>query len=252
MSRLSDWLDSAPLVIAHRGASAAAPENTLAAFELAVDLGAEAVELDAKCTLDGEIVCFHDRTLQRTTGASGTLGSRSLDDLHRLDAGRWRGEKFRGEKIPTLSDVLAAVGGRVLVNIELTDYWGDQPRLTAGAVGVVRRHGLERRVLFSSFQSRALRAAESLAPEIPRAHLVGPTWLTYRDRLSQRRASVQAEHPHVSLADPERIDAIHRTGKRVHVYTVDEGEAMDRLWKWGVDGLITNLPDVARARRSQL
>jgi glycerophosphoryl diester phosphodiesterase len=246
---VSDWSDAAPLVIAHRGASAVAPENTLLAFEQAARLGADAIELDAKRSRDGEVVCLHDRTLRRTAGAAGTPGSRTLDELRSYDVGGWMGEVFFGQRIPTLSEVLECVGRRLLVNIELTDYWADQRRLAEAAVEIVQRHRLERRVLFSSFQSKALVAAEARAPEIPRARLVGPAWLAWRDRFSLRRAEVQAEHPHESLALPERIAAIQRAGRRVHVYTVDDPEAMKRLWGWGVDGLITDLPDVARRMR---
>jgi glycerophosphoryl diester phosphodiesterase len=246
---VSDWSDAAPLVIAHRGASFVAPENTLLAFEQASRLGADAIELDAKRSRDGEVVCFHDRTLRRTAGADGTPGSRTLAELRSYDVGRWMGEAVSGQRIPTLSEVLESVGRRLLVNIELTDYWADQPRLAEAVVKIVHRHSLEQRVLLSSFQSSALVAAEAWAPEMPRARLVGPTWLAWRDRFSLRRAGVQAEHPHESLALPERIAAIRRAGKRVHVYTVDDPQAMKRLWSWGVDGLITDLPDVAHQMR---
>src|SRR3972149_2936611 len=155
------WFDAAPLVIAHRGASAAAPENTLLAFEQAVQLGAEAIELDAKRTRDGEVVCFHDRTLLRTTGVAGTPGSRTLGELRTYDVGAWKGEAFGGQRVPTLSEVLEAVGWRILVNIELTDYWADQPQLAEAVVAILRRHRLERRILVSSFQSSALVAAEA-------------------------------------------------------------------------------------------
>lgn len=246
MDNRSEWLEASRLVIAHRGASAVAPENTLEAFELAADLGAEAIELDAKLSADGEAVAFHDRTLGRTTGARGTPGGRTLAELRVLEAGAWKAEAYRGVRIPTLSEILEAVGRRLLVNIELSDYWARQARLVERVVAVVRRHRLEQRVLFSSFQSSALVAAERLAPEIARGHLVGPTWLAYRDRPSLRRAEVQAEHPHESLVLPEKIASIHKAGKRVHVYTVDDPEVMRRMWQWGVDGLITDLPDLAR------
>src|SRR3989337_390960 len=94
MKPTSDWIDAAPLVIAHRGASAAAPENTLLAFELAVQLGAEALGPAAQRTRDGEVICFHDRTLLRTTGVAGTPGSRTLAELRTYDAGAWKGEAF--------------------------------------------------------------------------------------------------------------------------------------------------------------
>jgi glycerophosphoryl diester phosphodiesterase len=249
MPPTSEWLAAAPLVIAHRGASVVAPENTMAAFEAAVRLGAEAIELDAKLSRDDQVVCFHDRTLARTTGAKGAPGGLLLQELRALDAGAWKDESFRGARIPTLAEVLESVGGRALVNIELTDYWSDQPRLVAAAVADVRRHGLGRRVLFSSFQSRALVAAEALAPDIPRAHLIGPTPLAYRDRFALRRASLHAFHLHVSLAGSRRITSIHDSGRRVHIYTVDEPEEMRRLWGEGVDGIFTDLPDQARRAR---
>ena len=249
MVTTSRWLEAAPLVIAHRGASLVTPENTLAAFRQALRLGAEAVELDAKLTRDGEVVCFHDRTLERTTGARGRPGDLTLAELRSLDAGRWKGDAFAGEKIPTLDEVLESMRGRALVNVELTDYWADQPMLAARTVAAVRRHAAERDVLFSSFQTGALTAVERIAPEIPRAHLNGPTWLAYRDRFVLRRADVQALHLHESLVRPERVDSVHRSGRRLHVYTVDAPETMARLWAEGVDGLITDAPDEALRTR---
>src|SRR3990170_1910122 len=250
MDSRSAWLDAAPLVIAHRGASAVAPENTLPAFEQAAALGAEAVELDAKRTLDGEVVAFHDRTLHRTTGGEGSVGSRSLRDLRRLDAGAWKSDAFRGTPIPTLGEVLETVGRRLLVNVELSDYWGVQARLVERVVEIVRAHRMTGRVLFSSFDSGALAVARQLAPEIPRGHLFGPTPLAYRDLL-RRRVPVAALHPHESRVRRDRIEAAHRSGRRVHVYTVLQEERMRTFWAWGVDGLITDLPDVARRVRDE-
>ena len=244
------WLAAGPLVIAHRGASAQAPENTLPAFELAVKLGAEAVELDAKRTLDGHVVAFHDRTLVRTTGAEGSIAAWTLGELRKLDAGAWKSEAFRGARIPTLSEVLETIGRRLLVNVELSDYGGAQDRLVELIVDTVRAHRMADRVLFSSFDSGALAAAQRMAPEIPRGHLFGPTPLAYRDLL-RRRVPVAALHPHESRVRPDRIGAAHRSRRRVHVYTVLDEERMRTFWSWGVDGLITDLPDLARRTRDQ-
>jgi len=250
MDLRSAWLEPAPLVIAHRGASAIAPENTLTAFERAIILGADAIELDAKRTLDGEVVAFHDATLRRTTGADGSVASRTLHELRSLDAGAWKSEAFRGERIPTLSEVLESVGRRLLVNIELSDYLGAQASLVEKVVAIVQAHRMSERVLLSSFDSGALASAAKLAPEISRAHLFGPTWLAYRD-LFRRKAPVAALHPHESRVQKHRIEAAHRSGRRVHVYTVLEEERMRAFWAWGVDGLITDLPDVARRVRDE-
>jgi glycerophosphoryl diester phosphodiesterase len=237
-------MDSAPLVIAHRGASAAAPENTLPAFERAIALGAEGIELDAKRTRDGVVIAFHDPTLRRTTGMEGRPGEYDWPVLQRAEAGAWMSTEFGGVRIPSLDEIFETVGSRALINVELSDYWADQRWLAEGVVASVVHHGLERRVLLSSFQSSALRAAHRLAPEIPRGRLFGPTWLSYRDRWPQRRAPIDAEHPHDSRITSPRIADAHRKGRRLHAYTVNDPDRMRELWAWGIDGIITDLPEV--------
>src|SRR6266496_640164 len=108
-----------PIVFAHRGASAHAPENTIAAFELALAQNADAIELDVKLTADGHVVVIHDSTVDRTTGSRGRVKDLSLAQLRSLDAGSFFSEKYRGEKIPTLEEVLEAVGKRTIINVEL-------------------------------------------------------------------------------------------------------------------------------------
>ncbi len=250
VNRPSMWLSAAPLVIAHRGASAVAPENTLPGFARAVDLGADAVELDAKLTLDGQVVAFHDRTLVRTTGAEGSIGSWPLTELRTLDAGAWKSEAFRGVRIPTLSEVFETLDYRLLVNVELSDYWGAMVPLVEQVVRIVGEHRMTDRVLLSSFDSGALAAAQRMAPEIARGHLFGPTPLAYRDLL-RPKVPVMALHPHESRVRPNRIAAAHRSHRRVHVYTVLDEARMRTLWSWGVDGLITDLPDLARRTRDE-
>ena len=117
-----------PTIFAHRGASAHAPENTLASFELAVTQGAEAIELDAKLTADGQIVVFHDQTVNRTTNGSGKVLELPLAALKELDAGHWFDTSFQGITIPTLEEVFEAVGRKIFINVELTNYAspGDQ------------------------------------------------------------------------------------------------------------------------------
>jgi len=111
-----------PAVIGHRGASAAAPENTLAAFNLAVLLGADAVELDAKLSKDDVPVVMHDPTVDRTTDGRGRVADLTLADLKKLDAGSWKDAKYTGERAPTLAEVFEAVGSRLWINVELTNY----------------------------------------------------------------------------------------------------------------------------------
>jgi glycerophosphoryl diester phosphodiesterase len=150
------WFSDAPLVIAHRGASLVAPENTIAAFNRAVELGADAIELEAKLTLDGHVVVHHDQTLERTTNGAGKLLTRSLDELKLLDAGFRFQSSFAGERIPTPKEVLEEIGERVLINIELTNYASPADDLPRVVVKLVKDQRLENRVLLSSFNPLAL------------------------------------------------------------------------------------------------
>ncbi len=137
-SSSSEWWARRPLVIAHRGAARLAPENTLTAFRLAADLGADAVELDARLTADGEVVVLHDKLLDRTTNGSGLVSRRTRQELQTLDAGAKSGPGFAGERIPTLDQVFEAVGSRVLINVELKNYDSAFDRLVATVAARVR------------------------------------------------------------------------------------------------------------------
>lgn len=147
-------------VIAHRGASACYPENTIPAFEAAVELGAHMIELDVQLSRDGEVVVSHDETLARCTDGRGTVAGRSLAELKWLDAGSWFGKDFEGTKIPTLEEVLSLCRGRIAVNVEIkTEAVTD--RVAGGieekCLDLVAARGMGSQVVFSSFDPRALR-----------------------------------------------------------------------------------------------
>lgn len=241
----SKWFESAPRVIAHRGASQRAPENTLRAFTSAVALGADAVELDTRLTRDGAVVIHHDWTLDRTTDGAGRLDRHTLAELERLDAGKRFGPEFTGERIPTLERVFETLGETVLYDIELSNYRRPFNRLPEAVVALVRRHGLEDHVLMSSFNPIALRRVEALAPQLPRGLLLmrrEPRWM----RGPLGAGSVDFRQLHDNLASDETIDGVHREGRKVHVWVVNDRHRMRDLLAWGVDGLITDLPEVAR------
>jgi glycerophosphoryl diester phosphodiesterase len=243
----SDWWQSAPLVIAHRGASHGAPENTLAAFRLAADSGADAIELDARLSCDGAVVVVHDSTLERTTNGTGPVSERNLTELKSLDAGAEFGAAFAGEPIPLLDEVFEAVGQRVLINVELKDYedmW--DLRLAKAVVGLVRHHGLERRVLVSSFAPFGLRTVRRLAPEVPLALLLWPDEKKWMEFAVRRLAPFEACHSHQRMTDSRTIAAEHARGRRVNVWTVNDEDRMRELLLLGADGLITDAIDVAR------
>ena len=140
-----------PAIFAHRGASAHAPENTLAAFKTALEQGADAIELDAKLSSDGIVVAIHDESVNRTTGAPGLVSQTSLAGLRALDAGSFLSDKFCGEKIPTLEEVFEAVGQRTFINVELTNYKTPDDHLIESVCMLVRKFRMQERVLFSSF-----------------------------------------------------------------------------------------------------
>ena len=240
------WSRNAPLVIAHRGASVYAPENTIAAFRLAAELGADAVELDAKLTADGQIIVHHDRTLDRTTNGTGLIQARTLAELRHLDAGSHFNSSYSGERIPTLNEVFRAVADRLLINIELSNYASPFDRLPEAVVKLIREFSLEKRVLLSSFNPVGLMKARKLAPEIQLGLLVvdkEPRWLR---AFFNMIAPHEAIHPSIALVSEEMIEDQHRQGCWVNVWTVNELEDIKRLVHLSVEGVITDVPDLAR------
>ena len=232
-----------PLIIAHRGASHYAPENTLASFRLAVSQHADAVELDAKLTRDGYIVVMHDDTIDRTTGRHGAVREMDWQVLRGVNAGGKPGDAET--TIPLLEDVLRAVASDVFVNIELTNYaarFDDLPYLVAD---MVKRLGVVDRVWVSSFNPVALRRFARRLPEVPVGFLVDPkrTWVYPVFRHFVPHAIVE---PHLSLVSEQAIRHWHAQGKAVMVYTVNDADDMRRLFSWGVDGIFTDDPPLAR------
>ena len=222
---------------AHRGASAHAPENTLAALELAVAQGAEMAEVDAQLSADGQVVLIHDETLDRTTSGSGTVASVSLELLRGLDAGAWFGEVWWGEKIPTLAEVLDAVGTRLTLNIELKGAAG--PELEQAVVRLVNGAGLADRCLLTSFDHARIDRLASADHRFQLGYIIGQeAW-----RAELLAAPVQVLSVERRQVDAALVAAAHEVGKEVHVWTVNEEEEMRAMIGLGVDAVITNYPD---------
>ena len=242
----SEWMLRAPLVVGHRGALRFAPENTLAGFRRAAELGADGIELDAKLTADGVVVCHHDRTLDRTTNGQGRVLDWTWESLRRLDAGSRFDAAFAGEPIPSLEQVLRELGNRVLFNVELTNYGSPRDRLPEAVLDLVASLRLERRVLLSSFNTIALRRAARLRPRLPLALLLR------KDQGPLRRAVFPWIAPHEalnigeSLVTPEGVQWLLRRRKRVFVWTVNDPDRARHLLSLGIHGLITDAPDVVR------
>lgn len=235
-----------PLVLGHRGASADAPENTLAAFSLALAQGADGVELDVRRCATGEVVVFHDADAGRIAGVALEIARTPLAELRALDAGRWKGEAFRGERIPTLREALRAMPG-AFVNVELKAA-GRDLGLAAATARVIEEADAGGRVIVSSFDYRLVMAFRLAAPRIPTGLLFDEespgrlaTWL------GVRLLGAVAVHPGRRLVTPERAAAWRARGLAVNVWTVDSGEEARRLAALGAGAIITNVPGRIRA-----
>lgn len=237
-----------PFLIGHRGSPAHAPENTLASFEMAATQGADAIEFDVKLSADGEVIILHDPTVDRTTNGKGRVNRLALPALQRLDAGSWFSKRFAGERIPTLESVCAALGQRLYLNIELTNYTTPFDALVVKVANIVQEYHLQDRVLLSSFFPHNLSLAQRLLPETPCALLTWPGWKgRWVIPLALRSRRYWAIHPHLSQVTPTLVQQAHAVGKRVHVWTVNEADDIRRMADWGVDAIFTD--DVERARR---
>ncbi|MCI0478169.1 MAG: glycerophosphodiester phosphodiesterase [Anaerolineales bacterium] len=235
-----------PLVIAHRGASAYAPENTLAAFNLAFEMGADGIELDVSLTQDGVPVVLHDDTVDRTTNGRGAINQLTLAQVQQLDASN-KMEKYRGEKSPTLEQVLRAVSARGIVNIELKNLTLKYDGVEAATLAAIENAGALARVMVSSFNPLALRRMYQLDPRIPRGLLYRPNLPIYLRRAWLRPlAHPTAMHPHYSMITRAFMTWARGKGYQVNTWTVDDPEETKRLIDLGVDGIITNKPDALR------
>ena len=247
----SDWLSprNRPLNVGHRGASAAAPQNTLAAFRKAVELGADGVELDVQLSADGAVVVIHDFTVDKTTNGTGRVADKTLAELKALDAGSRFSPQFAGERIPTLAEVFEAIDGRLMVNVELkapSQNWNTA--LVAPVLEIVRRYGMQAKVIFSSFNPHVLYAMKQLAPDIPAGALYAPDSPVYvRRAWLEPFISHEARHPHYSMLTGPIIQWYHAHGLRINTWTVDDPEEMRRLVAAGADSIITNKPDVLKS-----
>jgi glycerophosphoryl diester phosphodiesterase len=243
---------SQPVIFAHRGASAHAPENTLTAFELALAQNADAIELDAKLSADGHAVVIHDSTVDRTTGSGGRVKDLSLKQLQSLDAGSFFSEKYRGEKIPSLEEVFEAVGKRTFINVELTNYTTPRDSLVETVCILVKKFELQKHILFSSFFASNLSKARAYLPEVPRALLAFGGWLgAWARSFGFNFGRYQALHPYLTDVSSQQVQRVHRLNRRVHVWTVNAAEDMRRLFHWSVDGIFTDDPQLAVQIRNE-
>ena len=246
--KLANLYPRTPLVFGHRGASAYAPENTLAAFRLALEQGADGIELDVILSADSVPVVIHDDTLDRTTSGHGPVSRLTLGELKRLAAGypaRF-GAQFSAERIPTLAEVFETCGAQTVINIELKHDRSPGRQLAGRVVELIHAHGRPGRIIVSSFQFSSLGRVKALAPDLPVGLLyVAPVFGPRLAHCLARSLPHAAHHPSAAGLTARGIAWYHQQGLRVNVWTVDDEAELRRLALAGVDGLITNRPDVA-------
>src|SRR5690625_2310658 len=226
------------LVIGHRGASVEAPENTMASFQAASDGGADGSELDCQMTKDGHLVVLHDPTLERTTDGTGWVHERTLAEIKALDAGRKFDERFAGESVPALTDVLQFVRGKCFVNIEIKNLPIRHPSIEEELLRVVRSTGFPLDALVvSSFDHHCLQKFSLLEPNLQTASLFA------HDPVAPLEAYPgKIVHPHWSVVDETFMQRARNVGRSVNVWTVNDPRIWTRMINLGVNGIMTDDP----------
>lgn len=234
-----------PMVVAHRGNSGVAPENTLIAIRQGVEAGAEMVEIDVQRTADGTLIVFHDAVLGRTTNGSGKVSAFTYEELSRLDAGSWMGSEYAGEPIPLLSDVLAYLRGRAYLNIELKRHPGgndpDGARFLDDVLGALHDAGVLGQVLMSSFDHELLARAREVEPAVPCAVILHP-----EDRALPSERALPVGAKAVVLGKHQLSHARMADAREHHlpvgVYTINTPDEALRAAQYGARALVSNFP----------
>ena len=234
-----------PLLIAHRGASADAPESTIAAFELALEQGADGLELDVHLSADGHPVVIHDFTLERTTDGAGPVSALRVRELKRLDAGGWHDRRFHGQRIQTLQEVLERFRDRTRFWLELKGGPALYPGLEERVVSTIEIYDVVDRVVVQSFDPAAILEVRALNREIRVGAVVARAPL---DRAVLVPGTVDAVCPALAACSAGLIGEVRQAGLDCHAWTVNEPAQVDRLVGWGVSGIITDRPGALRAR----
>ncbi len=232
-----------PLFIAHRGLSAHYPENTLAAFKGAIAAGAHMIELDVCLSKDRQLVVIHDETVDRTTHGTGAVKTLTLLQLSRLDAGSWFDPRFHAERLPTLDQVLNAVKGHLLVNIEIKpeafEDQGPADAVERQVLDLVLKKNMRDDILVSSFEWQVLESLRKMDPGIALG-LLSDVPADDSLRYWYRRVKGYSWHPDYRVVTQHQVDSLHDLGARVFPYAVD-GEIDTRgMLAMGVDGLIVD------------
>lgn len=236
-----------PLIMAHRGASGNAPENTMAAFQLAVDEGADGIELDVHLSKDGEIVVIHDDTLNRTTNGTGNVHEKDLAELKTYDAGSWFDPKFSEERIPLLQEVIDILPESVFLNIEIKNSPIVHTGIEQKLVDLLEKNNRLNDTIISSFDHESLYTIKKLAPELKIGIIYNVNFANTLEYVKTfKEAEVYSLHPNYKIIYNRDIDPFLDAGLQVYPYTINDEQLAKDLHAKGVNGLITNYPTKIR------
>lgn len=227
-------------VMAHRGASTEAPENTMAAFQKAIDDMADYIELDVQLTNNGEVIVMHDSNAYRTTGVDANIVNMTYKEVKTLDAGSWFSDEYVGENVPSLKEVLELTQGKIKLNIELKPA-DNGTALAKNTVRIIEKYNMVNDCVITSFSESTLKAVKTYNQEIKVGYILSAAYGDFYDMKNVDFFSVNA-----AFLSKRTIDAIHNSGKRVYAWTVNNKESIKNLTNKGVDGIITDNPVLAR------
>jgi len=236
--------DSHVLNLGHRGAREVAPENTLASFLKAIELGADGVELDVMLSRDGQVVVIHDSSVDRTTDGTGRVNELSLAELKALDAGSWFSGEYAGERIPTLDEVMDALPSESVINIELKSLSPFDHKLVTSVGRIVERHGRRDRVIISSFNPLLLWRTVRLDPAYQTGLLSAQSLPVFlRDGWLAPLVHAAALHPEYQQVSPAYVRRARLRGYHLNVWNANQIDQFRTLMDLGVDSIITDRPD---------
>jgi glycerophosphoryl diester phosphodiesterase len=239
------------LNIAHRGASGSAPENTLAAINKALEIGADIIEIDVHLSSDNQLIVIHDNTLDRTTTLKGNVKDHTLKELKNADAGSWFSPEFKNERIPTLDEVLYTINGKAILLIEIKDGSEVYPGIEKLTVEAVKRNGAESWCELQSFSQIAVEKMLEEKSSMPVYKLVVgnvPLLPLHHDGKMKSGSAYQYKNvtginPNYRFAKKRVLKKLHERNQKMYVWTVNDEKLMKKLLLWGVDGIITNYPE---------
>lgn len=237
--------------VAHRGATAYTPENTIAAFDLAVDMKADYIEIDVQRSKDGELVLIHDTTVDRTTDGTGKVGDLTLEQLRSLDAGSWKGDQFAGEPIPTFEEILDHYHGKIGILIELKApelYPGIEEQVAAALIERNLHKPQNEKIIIQSFNFESIKKMDQLLPKVPIGILTSNRADTTLEALQEFSTYADWFNPSYGIVTKELVNQVHSLGMQIGSWTVRSQEAADFLFEMGVDAIISDYPDYVDPR----